>query len=178
MVYWPASVEEAPVRIDLTKCEKHPIQFDTSITLVGNELDPGRVAGTVEVRIRGSVQRRGQGMLVKGAIDGDGELLCSRCLAPVPWTVSEEFEIELRRPDTELPEELELDDEDLDVTFTTSDELDVAELAAEQIVLALPMRIVCGASCPGHVDLPSDEDGDEIDPRWAPLQELKLGNQD
>lgn len=165
------------MRIDLTTCEKHPIQFDTSVSLVGNELDPARVAGSVEVRIHGTAERRGQGTLVTGAVEGSGELLCSRCLATVEWTVAETFTFELRSPDGTLPEELELDDEDLDVTFTTSDELDVAELAAEQVVLALPMRVVCGASCPGH-EVARDDDGTEIDPRWAPLQALKLGNQD
>ena len=165
------------MRIDLTKCDKHPIQFDTSVSLVGDDIDPGRVTGAVEVRIRGTAQRRGAAIHVSGAIDGSSQLLCSRCLTMVPWTVSEEFEFELRRPESELPEELELDDDDLDVTFTTSDELDVAELAVEQVLLALPMRIVCGASCPGQ-EASHGDDTEEVDPRWAPLQALKLGEHD
>ncbi|MBD3871697.1 MAG: DUF177 domain-containing protein, partial [Acidobacteria bacterium] len=48
-----------------------------------------------------------------------------------------------------LDAELGLNEDELDVAFLEGDTLDFAELAAEQILLALPMRVVCDESCAG-----------------------------
>jgi len=48
-----------------------------------------------------------------------------------------------------LDEEIELGAGDLDVMFITGDQLDVETLAAEQVMLNLPMRVLCQPDCPG-----------------------------
>jgi uncharacterized protein len=142
------------------------------------------VAGPVEVHATGSVRRDHEGFAVAGEMRYSGELLCVRCLAPVPWQQDEAFEILLRHRSHEpAAEEVELGDEDLDVVFIDDEVLDLADLAAEQVLLAMPMRVLCDESCSGLCPTcganrnlrPECGCEPQVDPRWEALKGLKAG---
>jgi uncharacterized protein len=109
-----------------------------------------------------------------------GDLLCSRCLAPVPWRMEDRFSAEYR-PGAEAPGEGEfvIEEDELDVAFLQGEELDLADLAAEQVLLSLPMRIVCDDGCAGlcpRCGANRNVDGacrcePETDPRWHALED-------
>jgi uncharacterized protein len=111
-------------------------------------------------------------------------LACTRCLAPVEWTNADTFQVELRSTaDGPTDEDVGLDETEMDVIFLDDDRFDTTDLAAEQVLLALPMRLVCRDDCAGlcprcGADL--NREGacacqPEVDPRWEALRDLSGG---
>ena len=90
-------------------------------------------------------------------------LECQRCLEefslPVSITFEEQFRIayDVRRG-TAIESEIEGIDERPEIT--ENHELDFSEPMRQEIIVALPMRPVCGPDCPGP---PNFADGDEED---------------
>jgi len=102
----------------------------------------------------------------------------------VPWSVAEDFSVKYHMPESApLEAETGLDREDLDISFLLGEELDLKELAAEQTLLAMPMRILCRPNCAGlcprcGANLNQVDDcgcKPEIDPRWEALADLAGG---
>ncbi len=172
------------MKIDISKIEHEPIRFDEEILLEAEWLSPDQAAGPITVRLEGEVRPREGVFSVAGRCTAQGALLCSRCLEPVPWSVAEDFSVEYQIPESApLEAEIGLEREDLDVSFLLGEELDLKELAAEQTLLAMPMRILCQPNCAGlcprcganlnHVDDCGCKP--ETDPRWGALADLAGG---
>jgi uncharacterized protein len=169
------------VKIDISKLAHEPLRFDEEVLVDAERLDSEQVAGPITAHLVGEVRPHGDIFSITGRCLADGTLACSRCLEPVAWSVREDFSVEYRRPAAmPLDAEAGLEEEDLDVAFLQGDELDLTELAAEQVVLAMPMRIVCQSSCAGlcaRCGANLNNDGEcacepEIDPRWGALADL------
>lgn len=108
------------------------------------------------------------------------ELTCARCLQPVERELAPGFDL-LYRPVATIgrDEELALKTEDLEVGFYVDDGLFLADVVAEQMHLALPMKVVCREDCRGlcpgcGVNLNRERcrcGPPAVDPRLAPLAE-------
>lgn len=167
--------------ISLANADERPITFCEEVLLAVDQLDPDQVAGPMTVRLEGRVLPMDGGYLVDGSMKAEGSLVCTRCLAQVPWKGSDRFSVELRHPLDAAHEDIELGEGDLDVVFITDDQLDVGSLAAEQVMLNLPMRILCQPECAGlcpRCGANNNQEGScrcepEVDPRWAPLRGLE-----
>ncbi|HEX8457146.1 MAG TPA: DUF177 domain-containing protein [Pyrinomonadaceae bacterium] len=136
-----------------------------------------------EAKLEGRAAKRREQVRLQGTIDASVEVHCDRCVAPVHIPVNAEFDV------TYVPEEALVTDAEAtelqadDLTFATyaGDEIDLNELAREQLLLALPARHLCREDCKGLCltcgeDLNTESchcDAQEIDPRWAALAELK-----
>jgi uncharacterized protein len=138
------------VKLDLSLIDDEPLRFDEKLELAPDRLDEDQVAGGVSVHLEGSVRSLGSGFIAEGVVEATGELLCSRCLTAVPWRMEDRFSSEYR-PGSEAPGEGEfpIEDDELDVAFLQGTELNLVDLAAEQVLLALPMWIVCDDNCAG-----------------------------
>jgi uncharacterized protein len=98
--------------------------------------------------------------------------------------VCEHYSLEYRRREAH-PDELEvaLEDGELDVGFLTDEVLDLSEVAVEQVLLALPMRMVCDEKCAGlcpRCGANRNLEGacrcePDVDPRWAALKDIVGG---
>lgn len=168
------------MHIDLSRVEGEPLRFAEELTLDPEDVDPDRVVGPVEVRLDGVISRSATNASASGRCDAHTRLSCTRCLEPVEWTTSDRFEVELR-PSADAPtdDDLALDETELDVIFLDDEVLDTRDLAAEQVLLALPMRIVCREECAGlcprcGADLNKSACAcePEVDPRWEALKGL------
>lgn len=142
-------------------------------------LDPDIVAEPVKVRLDITIRRREEAFDLDGEMTLSGSLLCSRCLVPVPWQAREVLRLTLAAEQAGvLEDDMELAEQDLEVRYLTDDELDLDELAAEQILLALPMRVACRDECAGICPTCGGnrnvEDAcrcePEGDPRWEALR--------
>lgn len=172
------------MKIDLSKTEGEPQSFSEIVNLDGERLDPTRTAGPFEVRLKGTVRPVGDGFFVDGRTVGGGPLSCGRCLEPVDWEMDAalSFEIALA-PAAPLDPELALDEADLDVVYLEEPILDLEKLAVEQLLLELPMRVLCSDECAGLCPQcganRNVEDAcrcePEVDPRWAALSDLTGG---
>lgn len=181
MVYSRPLWGEVCVTIDLSKIEREPLAFDERFDLAGDRLDADRVAGPIAVRVRGRVRPVAGRYLVEGRASASGALTCGRCLEPVDWEMETAFDVELVLAEAApLADELALDEDELDVVFLTEPVLDLEELAVEQVLLELPIRVLCDEECAGlcprcganrNVDS-SCRCEPEPDPRWAALGEL------
>lgn len=123
----------------------------------------------------------------KANVDGGGWLHavphvpCCRCLTPVRHPVDREFELHYRPVATAPDEgETELDGSDLDVDYYEGDSLDLRAALVEQVMLDLPMKLLCTEHCQGlcpQCGVNRNEQACECepasDPRLSPLAELR-----
>ena len=111
------------------------------------------------------------------AIDGTTsiELECQRCLnqfaLPVTLGFDEQFRIafDVKRG-TEIASEIEGIDERPEIN--ENHELDFGEPMRQELILALPMRPVCGPDCPGPPPFSAGDDEDEAIDSFAALAAL------
>ena len=172
------------MKIDISKLDHEPLPFDEKFLIEAERLGPDQVAGRVSVRLTGEVRPHEGVLSIAGGCSAEGPLSCSRCLEHVPWSVAEDFTLEYHLPESApLDAEAGLDEDDLNVSFLHGQELDLTELAAEQVLLAMPMRILCRPDCAGlcarcGANLNDVNDcgcKPEVDPRWGPLADLAGG---
>ena len=106
------------------------------------------LAGPLE--ILAEIYRAGSKFVVEGRFSGTFTLRCARCLVEYEAPLSSEFRVFLApAAPQEALAEYELTDEDALTDFIQGDEVDLAEIVREQILLALPMVCVCRPECAG-----------------------------
>jgi uncharacterized protein len=119
---------------------------------------------------------------VTGTVQADAEIDCTRCLTPVSEKLSIPFEVSFVTPEAFPSDgEVELKGSDLGMDVVEGEQIDLKELAREQILLNLPEQVVCKVDCKGlcercGVNKNTDKcrcGEDDIDPRWAALKGLK-----
>jgi uncharacterized protein len=96
------------------------------------------------------VERHDDSILVRGHLRGELGFSCSRCLAAFTEPVAADFDVLLKIGRPPAPaQEMELDEGDLDEEYIAGAELDLNVLIREQILLALPLKPLCGEECLG-----------------------------
>ncbi|MGD8396283.1 MAG: DUF177 domain-containing protein [Candidatus Eiseniibacteriota bacterium] len=119
------------------------------------------------------IVRMGDNLQIDGRFRGRIDATCDRCLRTVETTVSGSLRVLGRRGDASTHE---LGDQD-GVLFHEGHQLDLTGEVRQAILLELPMRHLCSASCRGlcphcGIDLNQEQcDCAEqvIDPRWQAL---------
>ena len=114
-----------------------------------------------------------EGVLVTGRLQGSAGADCARCVRPVP------LEIALELCELFVEPGHELADEAYELSGT---DIDLEPVFRDALTLALPLNPLCDADCKGlcpHCgrDLNEGECScrlESSDPRWAPLEELKV----
>lgn len=88
---------------------------------------------------------------VEGQLETKIEMACARCLEPVVEDVNRAFDL-LYAPlpkGTVKPKEDRLQDDDTDIGFFEGDGLFLADVLREQVLLALPLKVICQSDCRG-----------------------------
>jgi uncharacterized protein len=119
---------------------------------------------------------------ITGELETKIELVCARCLEPVIEDVSRAFDLFYRPVAKDLkPKEDRLKDDDTEIGFFEGQGLFLADVLREQVLLALPLKVICRSDCRGlcpscGVNLNHEEcrcETHATDPRLAPLARLK-----
>ncbi|MGM1045336.1 MAG: YceD family protein [Bacillota bacterium] len=113
---------------------------------------------------------------VRGRLQGQLEIRCSRCLKSVTEQLDIPFH-EVFQP-VENPDDVQ--DGDEDITYVKGESVDLAQYVEEALVLYLPLAPVCSEDCKGLCpscgkDLNQDScdcDTEVIDPRLAGLKDF------
>jgi uncharacterized protein len=137
--------------VDLKDLAQDKLSFEASF-------EPGIVDFGVDMRQIGSLdwsataQRVGAEIRINGTLSTSVEFACSRCLEEARVEVRKPFDLFFRERDEEMfdeDEEVELEEEDTRTAFFTGTKLAIADILREQLLLALPMKVLCKVDCKG-----------------------------
>jgi uncharacterized protein len=140
-----------------------------------------RVNLSAPATVNGKIRLAGNEVFVNGHVDARAEVECDRCLKPVELPVNADFELEyITGSEYESSAVAELTEAEMSVAVFDGEALDVDEIVKEQILLAVPTRMLCREDCKGicpqcGTDRNMGEcncETKEIDPRWAALKDL------
>ncbi len=99
-----------------------------------------------------AAERAGDEIRIAGSLNTSLQLSCSRCLEPAQIPISKAFDLFFRQRDEEMfdeDEEVELSESDMRTAFFTGTQLAITDILREQILLALPMKVLCTVDCKG-----------------------------
>ncbi len=99
-----------------------------------------------------TAERVGAEIRIVGTLTTRAECPCSRCLETARLTISRPFDLFFRERDAAMfdeDEEVELEEEDTRTAFFTGTKLAIADVLREQVLLALPMKVLCRVDCKG-----------------------------
>jgi len=176
--------------IEIHELERHPVDFT-------QDFDPGAIDLGGDLRQRSALHAEGRAQLVEehhgkhqtikdirlgGQLRTTLELACARCLEPVVQDVSREFELLYRPLGVDAGrEELSVTGAEAEIGYYQGDGLLLEDVLREQVLLALPLKVICRQDCKGlcphcgknlNVETCSCAEPAE-DPRWSALKDLR-----
>lgn len=114
------------------------------------EDDPFELKLLRPIQVELDVERHPDHVRVLGGIKGELQLSCHRCLSPFQWQLSEPVDVYLIPAEkAPLEEETELEEDDLEYEFFDGEVIEIDQLIAEQVFLALPFKVLCSEDCRG-----------------------------
>jgi uncharacterized protein len=168
--------------LDVKELAVHKIRVRRSYAPGSVDYHTGDFRQAEPLEVRASAE------LVEGQIRITGELrtrlefVCARCLESVLEEVCREFDL-FYRPVQSMTqeEEVQLKLDDTEVAFFEGEGLFLTDVLAEQVLLAIPMKVICRSDCRGlcphcGANLNTDEcrcEAHASDSRLAPLARLK-----
>ncbi len=138
-----------------------------------------KTIGPIEAHLE--IHRYEEEVSVKGDIKGHLLLQCSRCLIDFQHDVDIKIELLYEPlPANSTEESYEIHKDETNISFYQNDEIDIADLITEQILLNIPMKPLCDNQCKGlcpycgvDMNLQSCNCNEQyIDPRLIKLQTL------
>jgi uncharacterized protein len=139
------------VKIDLTEL----------LQKVGNEADLEQTENlrfpdddlnlTKPANVKLHLANTGASVLVRGEIETEVELECSRCLKTfkLPLRVEIEEEFSRRPPEFKGGREIELKEGDFVHPIEKDKNIDLAEVIRQNLLLAIPIKTPCSPECKG-----------------------------
>jgi len=168
--------------LDLVSLAASPKRFEFTLRPGDIDLETEGIGLASDIAVNGEARKNSAGVEVSGSINGRLNVDCTRCLKPVEIPLDTDFEVNfINEEHAPADKELQLQQADLAADVLAGDQLDLIELAREQILLGLPEQTFCRKDCRGLCptcgkDLNEGEcdcGKDDIDPRWAALKGLK-----
>lgn len=169
------------MRIDLAGLEEGRGKFFHDYAPDELVLEENRFGLVVPPTVSGKIRSEGRRVHVRGRVTARLQVECDRCLKPVELPVESSFKLEYVTPeDYQAQQAIELTQADLDLSIYDGEVLDIDELVAEEILLAIPDQVLCNENCKGIcVRCGADKnttdcncEAQQVDPRWAGLEKL------
>jgi uncharacterized protein len=175
---------------EIKDLELHPIDFK-------EEFSPGTIDLGPEVKQIAPLKTSGRAQLVQehegrrktiedirlqGDLSTQLELACARCLESVVQDVARKFELLYRPQGTDAgKEEMSITAVEAEVSYYQGDGLLLEDALREQVLLALPLRVICREDCKGlcphcgkNLNLePCSCAEPHEDPRWSALKDIR-----
>ena len=120
------------------------LEVDLSWTGDGIELDSPYVNLLGDVSFKGTVSNIGNAYSVDGSIRAKMSLTCDRCLE----VFTKDIRMPLGRVFSESGFQAEGFDRD-DIEMMTGDQIDLAPQIREELILSIPIRVLCKEDCKG-----------------------------
>lgn len=170
------------MKIDLNRADGSTTKFELPVGAADIDLesDYARIEGDLEVS--GEVTAGDPVTVVSADVSVPLVIDCSRCLREIPLPMEFGFRTAfITSQEITDEQEVELDLQDLELSFSEEEEVDLVDVVREQIILALPANPLCKEDCKGLCEIcggnlnevSCDCRQDETDPRWAALKNLQ-----
>jgi DUF177 domain-containing protein len=102
------------------------------------------------IKVSAAAELAGQEIHIQGHIGGRLGAECDRCLAKVEMPVERDFDLYYRPLETIAhEEEVEVPADELNVGFFSDSGIALEDVVTEQIILSVPMKVVCRVDCRG-----------------------------
>lgn len=161
------------------------------------EVQPEVIDLGADVHQRGALHTQGRAELIEehhgrkktlddihvaGDFSASLELSCARCLEPVVRQVTKSFDLLYRPQGADAgQEEISVTQAEADIGYYTGDGLALEDVLREQVLLAVPLKVVCSEECNGlcpHCGQnlnqgPCSCPEPIADNRWSALKDLK-----
>jgi len=176
--------------IAIKDLETQPIDFR-------EEFSPGAIDLGPDLRQRSPLHTEGHADLVeehhgkhkiiqdirlKGKLDTSLEADCARCIEPVVHKLSREFDLLYRPLGSDAGrDELSVTDAEAEIGYYQGEGLLLEDAVREQVLLALPLKMICREDCKGlcpqcgkNLNVEScDCVAAMPDPRWSALEDIR-----
>ncbi len=102
------------------------------------------------VNVDAVLELQGSEINIRGHVGARLGAACDRCLASVEFRVDRDFDLFYRPIETiARAEEVNVPEDELEVGFFSRDGIALADVVTEQVILAVPMKVICRADCRG-----------------------------
>ncbi len=179
MVIKPAQLVDEPLSLNL-QIPEGAIEYTPDVRQTGPLTVNGRAELLVEHR---GHKETVEDIRVRAGLKGNFELLCARCLIPVPTPVEATFDLIFRPEgiDAEAGEHAISEDE-TEIGYYEKSGLPLEDVVREQVLLTLPGRALCREVCKGLCPrCGTDRNAGDChcgestgDPRWNALAALAV----
>lgn len=123
-------------------------------------------------------------VFIKGKISATININCSRCLEEAKLPLDANFAYTLIPEKPQVKEDLELKKEELEISYYHGDFIDLTPIICEQIILQVPIKVLCHPECKGLCpqcgtnlnDSSCDCTSGDVDSRMAALKNFKINN--
>lgn len=167
-----------------------PLDFEESFV-------PGTIDLGEEITQRGPLKTSGRAEVIeehegkhqvmldlrlRGKLDAEVELLCARCLEPVPQKIAREFDLLYRPLGADAGrDELSVTAAEAEIGYYQGEGLLLEDVLREQLILALPLKVTCREDCKGLCpqcgkNLNQEQCSCKVaheDPRWSALKDVR-----
>jgi uncharacterized protein len=141
---------EVAVRITVEELELHPIVVSKTYPPGALDYRGAEFRQVGPLRVDAVAELSGSEIHIRGRLGTSLEACCDRCLASVAIPVERDFDLYYRPVSTiARAEEVELPEDELEVGFFSGDGIELADVVTEQVILSVPMKVVCQTDCRG-----------------------------
>ncbi len=113
-------------------------------------MDQTECSANGPIKANVTIRNKGKKIELYGSIEASLRLRCHRCLNYYINQIIERFHyIFMESPKWHKDEDIQLDKEDIEISYYTDDYIDLSGIFREQILLQLPMRQLCTEDCKG-----------------------------
>jgi uncharacterized protein len=138
------------MQLDLTRYRQPVGHFARTFqpSELGIDLDAYQIVAPVELEF--DIHKDKDKFRLVGRVRTELELTCSRCIETYRFPIDAEFDQRYLPSSAASSEaESEVEEDDLETSYYTDDEIDLSQLMREQFYLALPMKPLCREDCKG-----------------------------
>ena len=138
------------MRITLQELELHRVIATKEYAPGALDYHGAEFRQVAPLRINVVAELQGDAIRVRGHLTTRLEISCDRCLAPTAVPVNYDFDLVYEPLETVANEgEFEVSADELEVGFYTGDGIELKDVATEQVILAVPIKVICREDCQG-----------------------------